>query len=229
MGRLLGLLTEQKLRLALCITIFLLLLLATPWAANYLTLSLEGKRVNQAWCQTAIPARPIVVLGGGTNGFSNSDSPYDLLKIASVKRALEAAALFHGSEQFFLLGGGLQEHKEADLMAAILISKGVPQERITLENHSLSTKENASALRKIFDNEGLDNKITLLSSATHIPRASKTFEKLGFKVCHHAVDFMYAESTFPHNMLPYVDALKKTSVAMHEFIGTAFYWLKNDI
>ena len=207
----------------------ILFALATPWAANSLTLSLEQKRTNPLSCSDHSFMRPIVVLGGGTNGFSESSSPYDILKAASLKRALEAADLYRPGQHFFLLGGGLQQYKEADLMAEILLARGVPAKQLTLENSSLSTKENARELKHIFNANKLDPRITLLSSATHIPRASKTFEKHGFQVCHHAVDFKYSESTMPHNMLPYVDALEKSSIALHEYIGLAYYWLTDDV
>jgi len=72
---------------------------------------------------------------------------------------------------------------EAEFVASILKDLGVPSSDIFIEGNSRNTIENAAFSYKILDSLGLKkNKLVLITSAFHMPRAKETFEKAGFIV-----------------------------------------------
>jgi uncharacterized SAM-binding protein YcdF (DUF218 family) len=72
---------------------------------------------------------------------------------------------------------------------------------------------------------GPDRKIRLVTSAFHMPRAQRLFERVGFTVVSYPVDF-YANLAQPLSILailPNADALQETDLAWRELIGRAYY------
>lgn len=205
-----------------------LLVFSSPMFANFLVHTLEHSRENPCWCEEGPTDLPVVVLGGGKSDYVNSDSVYDILQTASIRRAAGAVDIAADTTQFYLLGGGRGRLKESELMAQILRDRGISDDRIVQERHSGSTLENASQLAELLSNNQQSKRIALVTSSLHVPRASRTFEKQGFEVCHYATDVRYAKAVAPIGLLPYVGALSKSTQAMHEYLSYFYYWLKQD-
>ena len=72
------------------------------------------------------------------------------------------------------------------------------------------------------------NKIILVTSAFHMPRAQMLFEKEGLEVVPYPVDFksLTTDSVTFMDYLPNGQSLAKTDMGMRELIGRLFYWLK---
>ena len=73
-----------------------------------------------------------------------------------------------------------------------------------------------------------DKKIILITSAYHMSRALKLFEKKGLKVIPYPVDFEGSNIGFkniltPRNLLPTSQNLHKSSIALREIMGRIFY------
>ena len=74
----------------------------------------------------------------------------------------------------------------------------------------------------------LGNKIILVTSAFHMPRAQRLFEKEGLWVVPYPVDFksLTTDSVTFMDYLPNAGSLAKTELGLRELIGRLFYWLK---
>lgn len=77
--------------------------------------------------------------------------------------------------------GNDEEISEAHAMADYLISKGIPEERIILEDKSTTTYENLLNSKKIIDQRGDGKYIALVTSNYHVYRALRYCRKIGLK------------------------------------------------
>lgn len=203
----------------------MLVIFSMPSVSNALVWRIENARTNPAECQQLAPAH-LVVLGGGIDLYVPSDSPYEQLNGDSLIRTLRAVEYATDNTQFYLLGGGNQERTVAQAMQQVLLAQNTQSEKITVETQSKSTHENALALKNILPPEQTP-RIHLLTSQLHVARAAATFEKHGYQVCHIGVDTRYSIPKPPVSLLPYLSGLRKTTLAMHEWMALAVYKLKN--
>src|SRR5690606_15779763 len=106
---------------------------------------------------------------------------------------------------------------------------GVAAERLTLENRSRNTHENAVFTRELLAPESGEVWL-LVTSAFHMPRAVGLFRKAGFPVVPWPVDYRTSGEEgvglFRDNA---ADALQATTTAIREWIGLAAYYLSGRI
>ncbi len=189
-----------------------------------------------------IPAADvIVVLGGGTEPAAY---PRPSVEVNGAgDRVLYAAALYkEGKAVHILLSGGniswLNEGTTtpAEDMASILIAIGIPEEALWLETISQNTYENALYSKEILAENEIE-RILLVTSALHMPRAVALFEKQGIEVVPVPVDFSITEDESPQdhgsnlqtkiiNVIPQAGNLSLTTNAMKEYIGYFIYKLQ---
>jgi vancomycin permeability regulator SanA len=89
-------------------------------------------------------------------------------------------------------GGGEEGLTEADVMAAYLITKGVPESAIKLEKKSLSTLQNCEMTREDY---GIKNAI-LISQGEHLTRAIYLCDAVGIKSRGFAAGGSYSQVSF---------------------------------
>jgi uncharacterized SAM-binding protein YcdF (DUF218 family) len=102
---------------------------------------------------------------------------------------------------------------------------GVPRERITVENKSRNTYENAVFTKAIVQPKPGERWL-LVTSAVHMPRSMGIFRKVGFPVEAHPVDWRTVgtgDLTSPFNVLS--AGLARTDAAVREYAGLLAYWL----
>lgn len=100
----------------------------------------------------------------------------------------------------------------------------VPEEALHLVPESLTTVEDASMTAELFAREGWPRDILLVTSASHMSRAAALFRRQGFEVTPAPTDFVAEERSIqPFQFLPTVDALARTHMALHEYVGTWVY------
>lgn len=125
----------------------------------------------------------IVVLGGNTaNARANWFEPYD--RRTATTRVDTAADLYlAGRAPKVLLSGGALEGdvSEAKGMAHAIRQLGVPEDALILENDSRSTYENA-ALSEAQLRDNHIQRVLLVTSALHMPRAVATFTKQDLEI-----------------------------------------------
>jgi uncharacterized SAM-binding protein YcdF (DUF218 family) len=215
-----------------------LFIAGNQWVAFSLTRSLEWQHLPPAEIP---PAEVIVVLGGGTEP---SQSPRPIVELNSAgDRVLYAAWLYQAAKAPHLLLSGSYidwlddvESTPAGQMAAVLKIMGVPESALWLEPESLNTYENAVNCAAILAEKDI-NRIILITSATHMPRALALFEAQGLEVIPAPTDFKITEENWqalwqPNlsaqltQLLPNVANLSMTTTALKEYLGIFVYRLR---
>ncbi|MFN2234361.1 MAG: YdcF family protein, partial [Anaerolineales bacterium] len=157
-------------------------------------------------------------------------------------RLLYAAHLYHqGVAPHLLLTGGTidwmnENEPPAQDMAKVLGMLGIPEEALWTESESRNTYENALFSRRVLAEKGID-RIILVTSAIHMPRAVALFEKQGFDVIPAPADYNITQAGWDQlwdrnlttqlfNLLPSVANLSSTTSALKEYIGILVYSLR---
>jgi uncharacterized SAM-binding protein YcdF (DUF218 family) len=135
---------------------------------------------------------------------------------AMNRRVRRAVRLFHdGAANFLLMSGGRNGHStpEAELMRALAVKEGVPEENIVLESKSTRTLENALFSIKIMKKRGW-SRILVVTDGFHLPRALFTFRGFGVKA---------TGSTPPPNYWGKMTFTRRIRIAAREAMGLAAY------
>ena len=201
------------------------------WSMPMLSLWLCSAVENQH-PQTAIAAVPkaqaMVVLGGAVSAPSASNAEIDLGSAAD--RVWYAARLFHaGKAPLLILSGGYDPERHADsearAMAAFMADLGVPAQALVLEEQSRNTRQNAAYSAALLKARGID-RILLVTSALHMPRAMALFTAQGLQVIPAPTDFEARQAPPPGILawLPDALALDASGRAMKEIVGRWVGW-----
>ena len=195
------------------------------WSLPVASGALRGWIEAQAGPRTvqAVPAAPVmVVLGGGVAGPRAPLRPYPDLNAAG-DRLWHAARLYHaGKAPRVLLSGGVTrtgDGSEAEAMRRFLIDMGVPAAAIELEDASQNTAGNAALTAQALKTQGVDQ-VILVTSALHMPRARRLFDRAGLTV--HAAPADHEVIDMPFDLLrvvPDADALDGSARAFKELFG----------
>lgn len=174
-------------------------------------------------------ADAIVVLGGNTaNGRANWFLPYD--KETAVVRVDTATDLYLAGRapKVVLSGGALEGNvSEAQGMAHRMRQRGVPETALVLENASRNTYENAALTEDTLRSNHI-NKVLLVTSALHMPRAMAAFAKQGVATVAAPAP---PQIVLPPNeeLSPWVPdsrTLDASRSIIKEYAGLLVYWLR---
>lgn len=196
---------------------------ASPLGANIMVGALEADSPATGTC--GADTRPVyVVLAGGKRGTPSGETDIARLLEASFRRTVEGARLAQGhpGSLLVLTGGTGSAVTEADLMRHLAITMGVDPATILIERWSETTYESAVGVARLLQPLGV-RRLHLVTSAMHMPRAAAVFRRQGFDVCPHPVDSRYLRPDPLEALLPQVTALVKTTDALHEMLGYAWY------
>lgn len=213
-----------SLPLAACIA------LSLPLVANQLVRFQESRAPAMDACAASAPAT-IVVLSGGITRQPGDASDFAALGEYSLRRLLAAVALYQAQPAARLVisgGEGQYGIAESALMARLARQLGVPAAAITLEARSRSTWQNAQFTREL--EPVVDQRIWLVTSALHMPRALYAFREAGFDACAWPADSRFARANSVGYYLPSTGALDKSDAAIHEMLGEAAYrmgWMRS--
>lgn len=167
-------------------------------------------------------AEAIILLGGGTRGKTPGGRYADTN--AQGDRLWEVVRLWRAGKapRIIISGGGPEgEISEAQLMADILVSVGVPRSAMVLEERSRNTHDNAVYTAQLLRDQQLDS-VLLVTSAFHMRRALACFAAQGVSPIAVPTDHRHTLRAGKRpSWLPTVDGLKATSTAVHETVG---YW-----
>jgi uncharacterized SAM-binding protein YcdF (DUF218 family) len=223
---------------ALPIVLSLAVLLASgnAWTSDWLVRSLETQHIATG----DLPkADAIVVLGGCTRPAVPPRPWVDISEEGD--RVLYAAKLFRDGKapKVILSGGridwfGVGPPESAD-MAELVKAMGVPEAAILQDPTSLNTRENALNVKQIMDGNNI-KKILLVTSAMHMPRSLRIFQKLGVDAIPAQADYLtsqrdreeFASSAQAATLsaLPEADRFRNTTRALKEYVGTFIYWVR---
>lgn len=102
---------------------------------------------------------------------------------ALIRRVEHGAGLFHaGQAPWLLVSGGVVRHPpaEAEVMGALARARGVPAERIVIEDRSRRTLHNARYSLALMVERGWRHGL-VVTDPWHLPRALMTFRRLGHR------------------------------------------------
>jgi uncharacterized SAM-binding protein YcdF (DUF218 family) len=178
----------------------------------------------------APPPYGIIVLGGAIKGPESeargqavSDEGERIVEAAILARRYPDARIVFTGGNGALTGGHNPEAQEAQEAKKLLVALGVDPARVTLEENSRNTDENARfTAAMVHPRPG--QRWLLVTSGFHMPRSMGLFEKAGFDVVAYPVAF---RTLGPGRSLLWsldaVENLKTFAAAAKEWIGLAVY------
>lgn len=203
-------------------------LVATPAFSHWVRLSLE--RAHEPLPVERMPvADAIVVLGGGVEPAVRTHAHPNLRYAAD--RVWHGARLYAaGKAPLVITTGARPYHGEgptaADAAAEFLDALGVPAHAVVRPGRSVSTYTDALIVRDILAEHGIE-RVLLVTSALHMPRALGTFRNAGITVIPAPTDFEVAGVPYAElrAWLPDNDAFWATGRVLHEYVGMGWYRL----
>ncbi len=171
-----------------------------------------------------------VVLGSGI--FDNAPLSLNESGIpteTALSRIVEVVRLYKKLPKKIIVSGGIVfdgNKSEAEVYKKFMLDLGVLEDDIIIESRSHTTGENAKFTSKIM-NEYDYKKAILITSATHMNRSKKSFEKNGIKVipapCNYLVKYKkYRFRAF----MPQLKNIEYINRALWEYIGFVYYALR---
>ena len=195
---------------------------------NALILPLEQR--FPAWRAGGDAPNGVVVLGGSfdtivanTRGeVALNEAAERFTVVADLARRFPAMRIvFSGGSGLLMYDGAV----EADLALRLFESMGIARSRISVDDKSRDTAENAR-LSKSVASPKPGERWLLVTSAYHMPRAIGVFRRAGFPVEAYPVDW---RTRGPQDLLrPFTsvgDGLRRTDTAMREWVGLFAYWI----
>jgi uncharacterized SAM-binding protein YcdF (DUF218 family) len=143
------------------------------------------------------------------------------------QRAWEVLRLYHQRPDLTIITSGYSLHgglSDARKTANLLIESGIPEKNILLQEQSKTTYEEAQDIQELIGKE----RFILVTSAYHMPRSMKLFQKAGLKPIAAPTDFNMEEESGVMTMLQ-SHKLEDTEHAWHEYLGMFVYRLQGKI
>ena len=176
------------------------------------------------------PPYGIIVLGGAIDDVTSAARGQTIFDeggeriteaVILAKRFPEARVVYTSGTNSVMGGSSSEAPRARDLMAEL----GVAPDRVTIEDRSRNTEENARFTAAIVYPEP-SQRWVIVTSAFHMPRAMGVFEKAGFHPIAFPVSFYSIGRGFDdfNLVLEPTRNLRILAAALHEWIGLAAYW-----
>jgi uncharacterized SAM-binding protein YcdF (DUF218 family) len=179
----------------------------------------------------------IVILGSGS--FDAEDWDGRRISIpdrTGAARVLEAVRVFKLVDAAIVISSGGNPRPErrmtpaGETMRELLVTLGIPKERIVLEARSLTTRDEAVMVATMLQAQGL-SRVILVTSPNHMRRSLRSFRAVGIDpIPAIAQEFPPDEVSRADFILPSELGLYLASSNAHEILGLVYYrlrgWLK---
>ena len=217
--------TYTKKKWACYYSIVILYLLSTPLLSDQIFRFTEDYAVKKSL--VSIKRADAIVVLSGMISYTQSDdglveewgdpdrffSGIDLIKSRKAQKIIFTRALLPWSKS---------KTSEGEVLKKVAISHGVSETSILLTNEVGNTKDEAAAVKVALAID--DPEVILVTSAYHMQRAKKLFEREGIRVIPYPVDFKVSvDNVTPMDFLPSPAALMLTDIAVREIIGRIYY------
>lgn len=130
-------------------------------------------------------------------------------------------------KKIIISAGNIDKEKpnEAGYVSKRMIELGINKEDIIIENKSRSTFENAAYTKQKLDSFALKPPFVLVTSALHMPRSIKVFEKAGIQVLPYPCNFGVIERKFSWDdyIIPKINIINDWRGLMKEYVGLIGY------
>lgn len=149
-------------------------------------------------------------------------------------RFIQTALLYKkGNIQKIIYTGGNgyapgQDIQEATYIKNQFILLGIPAEDVYIEPHARNTYENAINTSRMVDSLKLSGPYVVITSAMHIPRAKRLFEKTGMNIVPYPSDFNTtntANNFWDDYLIPSSFVLYNWESVIKEIVGLLVYKL----
>jgi uncharacterized SAM-binding protein YcdF (DUF218 family) len=154
---------------------------------------------------------------------------------AASDRFIQTVRLYHQKQiKKILITGGSgslnkkrQRYKEADFVKEQLQQMGVAGEDILSENQSRNTFENAGNSKKLLDSLQIKGPYLLITSAMHMKRSLKVFDKAGIPVTAYPCNYNAIDNPqlFINSITPSYKAFEGWENYLKEVVGLLVYKL----
>ena len=197
------------------------------------------EEVNRMWEVPAMKYHDLKIYDAGIvlGGMLDYDVQFDRIQFQrGADRLFQAVELYKTGtikKIFFVGGSGSIEFvhiKEGVFVRRYLLTLGIPEKDIWIENESRNTRENAiNAHVFLKQREYVDGKFLLITSGRHMRRALACFETVGTDVTPYSVDRDASPTrrfTFDHLLIPDAEIFLAWEALFHEWIGMIVYKIK---
>lgn len=219
----------RRAQLAVLVLILLLCWMPTAWMMNYV---LERPYLESIGAD-ASEADAIIVFSGAAWQPSRRQ-PYPVPLTNTVLRTRHAAWVYSRLRVPIIVCGGRFTYNRdaapvAELMRELLVTWGVPESDVILEDKGSSTYEQAKLAGDLLRSRHA-GRIVVVTEAYHMRRAKGLFDKLGFATVPAACGFrsLPDEVRYGH-FVPGDRALELTSDALRELAALGVYRLQGRI
>ena len=200
--------------------------------ANFLTAPLLNKYIPIEQVTISMQANSpeyIVVLGAGSS--SNSKLPLmSRIGYTTLVRLLEGIRIHKMIPQSkLILSGGSdpEDESSAKLMSLVARAIGINDRNIIVESSSRDTKDEARIISKMIG----DSPFYLVTSETHMPRSVALFKKFNSNPIPSPVQSLnkgiYIKE--PNPFFPSSINIRKTELALHEYLGMIWGEMRDQI
>lgn len=199
-------------------------LIAYSPVSTSLTKPLESQ--YKAYLNVDSNIKYVLVLGSGHRTNENI-SVTSQLGSAALFRLTEGIRIFNKLQNGTLITsgyGGNDSTAHAIKAKQAAIALGVKDENIIPMPNPRDTKEEAQAIKDLLG----DEKFILVTSATHMPRAIQIFNSVGLAPIPAPTDFL-AKSEGKYASVPKGSNLVKTERSIHEYIGSTWHFISENI
>ena len=222
---LIGLIKNKK--KIIYISVAALYIISTPIFSNNFFKLVEGTEYRKP-ISTIDSADAIVVLSGMLEINEVEDSTY--VEWGDPDRFFGGLTLFKaGKAQKLVFTGGKMpwdksKKTEGEVLKEYAISSGMPSEKIFVTKDVENTADEAVAVKEL---TSPSKRIIIVTSAFHMYRAKRLFEKQGFEVIPYKVDHKLGRNKemLIMDLLPNAESLKLTESGIRELIGRMYYLL----
>lgn len=221
----------------LLLPFLLLWLFSSNWMSRSLLLPLEEDYPPLDWSEVK-EHEYVVVLGGMFHNLTRYPGRAEL--VSSADRITDTILLYKkGKAKKILYTGGsgalfFNQVKEADLAKIFFQNFEIPESDFFLESESRNTRENAIFTKELLEEMAtLQNpknpppipRFLLVTSAFHMGRSVREFEKLGLEFTPYPTDYrtLHPDTGFWENAIPSAGALDTSTMAIKEWVGRFAY------
>jgi uncharacterized SAM-binding protein YcdF (DUF218 family) len=218
-------------KILLSITLALFYLLSTPFVADNLLAGLERYIFMTPEEITSSKAEAIVVLCGGRYQGApeyGGDTIYGL----SLERMRYAAWLQKRTKLPIIVSGGSVEKDRVPeaILGSRVLKDEFGSQVLATEDKSVNTWENALFTSRLLSSLRI-KKVALVTHAWHMPRAMEVFSLNGVDAIAAPTIFgpgrVTVTQSIARDWLPDSKALRNSYYALHEYLGLAWYRLKD--
>lgn len=172
-------------------------------------------------------AAGLIILGGSEDPRMSRARGEPSLGFEAARLAGAAALAHRVPEKPIIYTGGYREPggmTQADVARAYLLSVGIAEKRLMLEDQSQDTAENAIYTQKILGQHAAQPWL-IVTSAFHMPRAVAAFRRAGMTVIPYPVAYRGTGDGKVRWVLDVTTTMRVSDLAVHEWVGLLAYYL----